>query len=291
MAAEHRQEAPLLGIAFDGAGYGPDGTVWGGEFLAGPISDLKRVASLQTFPLPGGEVAVRQPWRTSLALLLQSTAVSDNGRLAQTLQALPHPRAFLEEPWREVAEMTLKEVRSPLTSSVGRLFDGVAAILLGRERVSYEGQNAVLLEAAARRAVARGIPAAAAAPWEAPLREVLPPVKPHENCTDHLYQIPSVSFVDEILDDLGRGLRTEDIAYRFHLTLAEVTRHMALRLAREWALDTVALGGGVFQNTLFLDLLLPALQKEGFKVLTPQHLPVGEGGLCLGQAAIGAYRL
>lgn len=291
VAAEHRQKAPLLGIAFDGAGYGPDGTVWGGEFLAGPISDLKRVASLQTFRLPGGNVAVRQPWRTALALLLQSAAVSDNGRFAQTLQALPHPRTFLEEPWREVAEMTLKEIRSPLTSSVGRLFDGVAAILLGRGRVSYEGQNAVLLEAAARRAVARGIPAAAAAPWEAPLREVLSPVKPHENRADHLYQIPAVSFVDEILDDLGRGLRTEDIAYRFHLTLADITHRMALQLGQEWALDTVALGGGVFQNTLFLDLLVPALQKEGFKVLTPQHLPVGDGGLCLGQAAIGAYRL
>ena len=283
VVADAGRSEPVVGVAFDGTGYGPDGTVWGGEFFVGRPGALTRVARLGRLPLPGGEAAIREPWRLGLALL--QVGGIDPERALASVAASAGLETLLSRPWEFMRRVLEGRVNTPLTSSVGRLFDAVSALLSLRLEVSYEGQAAILLETGARRHfAAAGLPDAATTPdwltrddWSALTQpDPLPRV------------LPLGPFARALVDDLARGHQPDHIAARFHHALAWITAEEAAFQAARHSLDTVALGGGVFQNILLLELLTSRLRRLGLDVLIHRNVPTNDGGLSLGQAAIAA---
>ena len=290
--ADARHEGPVIGVAFDGSGLGADGAVWGGEFFVGSPGGFSRAGHLESVPLPGGDAAVREPWRMAVVLLdhlyrgddmRPDASLEADERIADTFLRLPKAGDFSTYPWRLMVQAARRGLGSPLTSSAGRLFDGVSALLGLRHRVAYEGQAAILLEAAARRGFGvTGLPdPAGPAPWVCDAR--------------HSPNMPAVlpvdPFVRGVLDDLRAGTALEQIAARFHHTLAAATADLAAGLARRHAVDTVALGGGVFQNLLLLELVVARLEAAGLRPLVHRAVPTNDGGLCLGQAEVAAALL
>ena len=283
--ADSGHSGPVVGVAFDGSGYGPDGTIWGGEFFVGSPGTLTRVARLGHLPLPGGEAAVREPWRMGLALL-HACGLDPETALAP-VTAFAGTETLLARPWEFMRRLIDSGVNSPLTSSAGRLFDAVAALLSVRMEVSYEGQAAIMLETAARRHfAAAGLPEAATTPdwlnrgdWAMMEPRGLPRVVPLE------------PFALALVYDLAHNKQPGCIAARFHHALAWITAREAAFQADRHSLDTVALGGGVFQNTLFLELLTSRLRRVGLSVLVHRAVPTNDGGLCLGQAETAAALL
>jgi hydrogenase maturation protein HypF len=255
---EHGVIGPVLGLAFDGLGYGPDGTLWGGEFLVAGLQTCRRVGHLRPVPLPGGAAAIRQPWRMAATWAAVSGRPDVAGRLDPRAGAL------------------LRLIDSPagglVTTSVGRLFDAVAALLGIRLQVSYEGQAAIELEAAART-----VPAGAVAP--------LPMERGWVNGRLILDPGPLVAAVIRARDD---GEKVEEVAAAFHEGLAAAAVGAAVELARAHSMTTVALSGGVFQNARLTSLVTTSLEQEGLAVLTHHHVPANDGGISIGQAAIAA---
>ncbi|MFM1722649.1 carbamoyltransferase HypF [Rhodococcus sp. PAM 2766] len=265
LAAEHRViGTPLLGIAFDGTGYGCDRTVWGGELLlvGADLHDATRAGHVQSFPLPGGDAAVRNPARVALALL------GEVGLLDEA-DDLPCVRALAADERSLVTAQLSSGLGCVRTTSVGRLFDGVASILGVRHRVTYEAQAAVELEAIAR---------TAARPEPIEMRVV-----------DGQLRLP------ELLTGLVSGVRAgatlPELAFGFHRALASATAALAVEVAETSGVETVGLTGGVFQNRLLTTMVRTALQAEGLRVLTHRVVPPNDGGLSLGQAALGAALL
>jgi hydrogenase maturation protein HypF len=241
--AEHCHAGRAAGAIYDGSGYGSDGSVWGGEILVGDLHDFERAAHLWPVRLPGGDKAVEQPWRMAVSWLL---AAGWEG-------PLPGPRA---EP---VAELVRTGVSSPWTTSMGRLFDAVAALCGLREEVTYEGQAAVELEAVA---------------------------DPDERGS---YEMPGLDARPAILavaQDLERGCDPAVVSARFHNTVARATAE-ALTAAGE---EVAVLSGGVFQNRLLLTATRDALESLGHRVLVPERLPPNDGGVSYGQAAVASTR-
>lgn len=265
LAAEHRViGTPLLGIAFDGTGYGCDRTVWGGELLlvGADLHDATRAGHVQSFPLPGGDAAVRNPARVALALL------GEVGLLDEA-DDLPCVRALAADERSLVTAQLSSGLGCVRTTSVGRLFDGVASILGVRHRVTYEAQAAVELEAIAR---------TAARPEPIEMRVV-----------DGQLRLP------ELLTGLVSGVRAgaalPELAFGFHRALASATAALAVEVVETSGVETVGLTGGVFQNRLLTTMVRTALQAEGLRVLTHRVVPPNDGGLSLGQAALGAALL
>jgi hydrogenase maturation protein HypF len=255
---EHRLAGPVLGIACDGSGYGTDGTVWGGEFLLAGYGGFRRVGRLRTVPLPGGDAAVRHPRRMALSFL---TALYG--------ERLP-PLAFLEQlapgERETILEMLRRGVRSPLTSSCGRLCDAVAAILGGPDPVSYEGQAAAELEEASEET---------AAGYDAPTGE-----------EGELLVADPLPLVAGVVEDLERGVFRGRIGGRFHRGLAGLLARTGARAASLAGLGEVVLAGGVFQNRLLLRYVAEFLEREGLRVFYPRQVPPGDGSISLGQAAV-----
>ncbi len=256
--AEHGLAGRVLGIAWDGSGDGGDGTVWGGECLDAGYTDAVRVATLVPFRLAGGEAAVRDPRRVALALLAAGGREED----AAMLGFAPDTRANL-------LRMITRGLHAPPTTSVGRLFDGVSALLGLCHVADYEGEAAMRLEWAARRASlpAGGYPLpldVGATPWRLDWRALLA----------------------ALLADRAAGVAIEDMAARFHLALAEAVLAVATRAGHA----TVCLSGGCFQNVLLVRLVRERLEQAGFRVLTHERLPPNDGGLALGQAVVAAHR-
>jgi hydrogenase maturation protein HypF len=263
--AENRVTAPALGVVWDGSGLGPDGTIWGGEFLVGDAFDYRRVASLLPFRLPGGDVAAREPFRVALALAweaLGEDALDDDELPA--LRALPHsaPRIF--------ATMIRQGIQSPVTTSVGRLFDGVAALAGLRQTITYEGEAAILLEQVAD-PVERGAYEIAFVPGvgDGPMR------------------LDWRGMIGEIRDELRDGTPLPLVSARFHNALVQAIVSVAMLVGEE----RVALSGGVFQNRLLVERTAAALRRAGLEVLLHRQVPPNDGGLCLGQVAVAAARL
>jgi hydrogenase maturation protein HypF len=260
--AEHGLDEPAIGIAFDGAGYGTDGTVWGGEFLVGDCRVFRRAAHLRPVGMPGGEQAVREPWRMALAHL------HDAGIEPNALEgAVPAPAL------RTALQLLGSRTFAPLTSSIGRLFDAVAAIAGVRQRVSYEGQAAIELEGLATAADAGGSY----------------PFEPTDTGT--ATQIDCRPLIAAVSHDALTGVPAARIARRFHTTLADIVVHSCEHIRGDTGLDLIALTGGVFQNALFLADCVFRLQASGFRVLRHRRVPPGDGGLCLGQLAVAAATL
>jgi hydrogenase maturation protein HypF len=260
--ADNGEQGPAIGIAFDGLGYGTDGTMWGGEFLVADLLGFERVGSFEAVPMPGGTAAIRQPWRMAAAYLTQ---LFPRGMPAEFEVVRRNQR-----PWDAVARVLLAKLNSPLTSSVGRLFDAVAAILGIRDMVNYEGQAAIELEqrAAPEEPSAYEISIGTGPPW----------------------MVRSTEIIQAVLNDLSATVPIEIIAARFHNTLAELVALVCEAVRAHYGLATVALSGGVFQNEFLLMRAVGRLEKRGFRVLTHHQVPTNDGGISLGQAAVAAAR-
>jgi hydrogenase maturation protein HypF len=257
---EHRVTAPVLGVAFDGVGLGPDGTLWGGELLLADLTGFTRVGHLVPVALPGGDAAVREPWRTALAWLHRS--------LGEEAAAEQGPQ--LDDRWAAVLSLVASG-RAPETTSVGRLFDAVAALLGVRSRVSYEGQAAMELEALARQADDRRVPTYAF--------EVGPTT------------LDPAPLLAALIGDHAHGVPVEAMAAAFHSALAAGTARLVRNVASRHDVHTVALSGGVFQNSLLSDQLADALARAGLRVLQHEQLPPNDGSISVGQAAVASAQL
>jgi hydrogenase maturation protein HypF len=262
--AEHGLNEPVIGVTFDGTGFGLDGTVWGGEFLTGDYRHFQRAAHLRQVPLPGGEQAIRQPWRVAAAYLL------DAGEDLGLLEGRAGPEALAT-----VQRMIARGLNAPRSSSAGRLFDAVAALIGIRSEVSFEGQAAMELEWLATAGCADGTypwdMAERADPSGASCREV--DVRP---------------LIAAIAADVRRGVPPNAIARRFHATLAMLVARVCGSICDETGLGKVVLSGGVFMNVLLLRETTARLAAEGFQVYRHRRVPPNDGGLSLGQLAIAA---
>jgi hydrogenase maturation protein HypF len=255
--AENRLEGKVIGVAFDGTGYGTDGRIWGGEFLACDYSGFERAAHFRYVPLAGGDTAVRQTWRSALAYL--NDAGVDAGFLAARVSA---------DAFRVVRTMLAKGINSIETSSCGRLFDAVAAITGVRLEANYEGQGAMEMEALAVRAAL-------------PIGEVYP-----FDLADG--ELDFRETIRGIARDKGQP---ELVAGRFHNTLAEAIARVCSRIASENGISRVCLSGGTFQNFYLLARAVELLRKAGLEVYLHSRVPPNDGGLSLGQAVVANWRL
>jgi len=260
--AEHGLDGttPVIGVAFDGTGYGDDGAVWGGEFLVSDYQGYRRASHLRYFQLPGGDAAVRQPWRVALALLRQAGLGWD--------AALPLVAAGTDTAKGIVQRLLEAGLNAPQTSSMGRLFDGVASLLGVRHTVNYEAQAAIELEAAVDPAEG-GAYAFAIGPEGADAAPV----------------------IREIVTDLRAGLSVGCMAGRFHNGVVDMLLAVCEQIREQGGLNCVALSGGVWQNMLLLQRAADRLRAAGFDLLLHRQVPANDGGLALGQAAIAAWRL
>jgi hydrogenase maturation protein HypF len=245
---ENEIDPPVLGVAWDGTGWGVDGTVWGGEFLRVPARGFERVGHLRTFGLPGGEKAVVEPRRAALGVLFEVYGADLPGDLAPVRAFSPHERATL-------VAMLEKRLHTPRTSSAGRLFDAVAALVGLRQTCTFEGQAAMELE------------------WSLEGFE-----------TEDRYDVADEDWepiVRGVVGDLRRGVPVGRMAARFHNSLTEIIVRVATRVGDE----KVALGGGCFQNRALVERTVRKLRAGGFRPYWHQRVPPNDGGIALGQLA------
>ena len=275
-AGQLTTDARVLGIAFDGTGAGTDGTIWGGEFLVASLGGFERAAHLRTWALPGGAASVRDARRNAFALLSE-------------LGLLEHPGAArlldsLDEQTRSVtATMIERGINSPRTSSMGRLFDAAAAILGICDKATYEGEPAIELEAAA---------------WRALDNEIAH--FPDDNAgyfasgpswLDGPYVLDQKALFEALLGGIEAGALADRLALDFHVAVARSSARIASDICVHEGIDTVALSGGVFMNRLLLQLLARELKSAGLTVLVPHTVPVNDGCIAYGQAAVARARL
>jgi hydrogenase maturation protein HypF len=256
--AEHGLDEPVIGVAFDGTGYGTDGAVWGGEFFTGDYRAFRRGAHLRYVAMPGGDQAIREPWRMAVAHL--EDAGCDLAALCDRVG-----RSAVSSVLQQVA----RGFNAPMTSSVGRLFDAVAALAGVRHRVSYEGQAAIELEALASDVGADGI-------------------YPFDIHAGSSLVIDTRPMIVQVVEDVRKGCSAAVIGRRFHSTLVEMIANTCSRLADTSGVRTVVLSGGVFMNVLLTTETVKRLTHEGFRVYRHERVPTNDGGLCLGQIAIAA---
>lgn len=260
--AENRLEGNVLGVIFDGMGYGLDGTAWGGEFLLGGYRTFRRVGFLRPVPMPGGDAAAREPFRMAIAWLREARG--------DTLFELPLDcfRHLGSQERKLFLRMLERRVNSPLTSSCGRLFDGVAALLGLRSHASYEGQAAIELEGIAEQGRVR-----APYPFEITSGE-------------EGRQLDLRPLIAAIVEEVLGGVPKPDIAATFHHSLALAVAAVCRAIRGEQGCGRVALSGGVFQNRLLTEGVAALLEQDGFTVFTQRLVPPNDGGLALGQAVI-----
>ncbi|MEO7137914.1 MAG: carbamoyltransferase HypF [Gemmatimonadales bacterium] len=259
--AEHGVTEPVLGIVFDGAGLGADGAIWGGEFLLVEGAGYQRLAHLGYVPLPGGDAAARQPWKAAVAHLWAAYGSAIDSLTVPGLDALERDRLPI------VRQMLARGINCPLTSSAGRLFDAVAALLGLRAEAQFEAQAAMELEMAADPTTTRSYPVE--------LRE-----------TAEGWIVEPATLIRGVVEDLAAGLGAADIAGAFHNGVRDMVVTVVARLRRHSGISRVALTGGVFQNALLTGRVVDSLEREGCQVLFQQRVPCNDGGLSLGQAYV-----
>jgi hydrogenase maturation protein HypF len=259
---DNQIDGQVIGVAFDGLGFGLDGKLWGGEFLVADFCDAERIAHLANIPLPGGAKAIREPWRLAAVYLERTfgTKFLDVN--------IPFAREVDRNQWATLNSMIAGGVNCPQTSSMGRLFDAIAGILMLRNSVNYEGQAAIELEALA-----------------------------DKRATDYYEfgfngsEITAESLVRRVVEDLLDDVPAAQIAGRFHHSVARLILEMTKRIREQRRLNRVVLSGGVFQNILLLDHVDELLRQTGFEVFTHSRVPANDGGISLGQAAVANARL
>jgi hydrogenase maturation protein HypF len=268
--AEHGLDGtqPVIGFCFDGTGYGPDRAIWGGELLLVTYRDFSRIAHLKYVPLPGGDAAVKRPYRTALAHLWAAGVAWD--------ETLPPVRACSAVEQGVIKRQLETGLNSVPTSSMGRLFDAVASLAGVRQKVTYEAQAAIEFEALMADGV--GERYAFGRPQELN-------ISPGEDP----FEIEAAPVVRAVAADVRAGLPGPVISAKFHHAVADVVRHLSLWLRENKGINTVALSGGVFQNVRLLELTVQLLNQNDFEVLTHRLVPPNDGGLALGQAMIAQF--
>ncbi|MBD3268185.1 carbamoyltransferase HypF, partial [bacterium] len=260
--AEHQLDGPVLGVSWDGTGYGDDQTIWGGEFIHAKKKEYKRFAYFRPFPLPSGDRAVKEPRRTALGLLY----------------AMLSEEEFLDADWLPfqsferndlilIKRMLIQNINCPLVCSVGRLFDAVASLIGLRHQVSFEGQAAIALEHSIR-GNERGHY----------------PYTFHK--TETMHMIDWEPMIREILSDWEKQVSPPAIAAKFHNTLVEII----VSVAKKCKENTISLSGGCFQNTYLLEQSVTRLKQEGFQVVWHRRIPPNDGGIALGQLIAAFHR-
>ena len=266
---------PILGIAFDGLGYGEDGTLWGGEFLLADYQSFQRLATFKPMPMIGGKQAIYQPWRNTYSQLIKAFSWEEIQEKYRDLAIIK----FLENKNSKLLNQIIeKGINSPLTSSVGRLFDAVAAAIgICPEQCSYEGQAAIEMEAIADTNILNND------------KETLNYSFKLEKSAN-IYYIDTSSTWREILDDIKQHISSSEIAAKFHQSLAITTVKIVKQLKQENQFNQVILTGGVFQNQILLQQVKMRLEKLEINVLTHSIVPTNDGGLSLGQSVIAAAK-
>lgn len=259
--AENGISGPVIGVALDGTGYGTDGRIWGGEFLVADFAGFTRAFHLEYLPLAGGEAAIRHPWRI---------AAGYAQALGLDIAGLPFLQSVTDEELRICRQQVVKGLNAPLTSSMGRLFDCVAALANVRTQVTYEGQAAMELEQKSNIKL--------------------------QIAMDKGYrfglgdgEIGLKSLLAEVIEDVRHGVEASEIGAKFHRTAAEMILAVCQRIRAETGLREVALSGGVFQNVALLGLTVPLLREAGFTVYTHSLVPPNDGGIALGQAVVANF--
>ena len=268
--AEHGLMGEVIGLAVDGTGYGTDGRIWGGEVLIARLNGFERFAHLEYVPMPGGDAAVREPWRMALGALHAAGFDVESDQVLNLLGAQP-------SEVRVLRRMMERGINSPMTSSLGRLFDAVAASVLGRRVVDYEAQAAIELE---------GICVDERDRFEQ--GDYVPELHSAEEGSGSAAVIRTGKMWKAVLDDLWRGVPARRIAARFHAGIAEGFINAAANARIETDINTVALSGGCMHNRRLARLLRSGLEEEGFKVFMHRQVSPGDGGLSYGQAVVGA---
>ncbi len=256
--ADNGIEGEVIGVAMDGLGFGTDGKLWGGEFFVADFKHAERIAHLDYIPLPGGTKGILEPWRLAAVYLQRSF-----GNEFLNLN-LPFSENLNQNEWKTLLKMCETRTNSPETSSMGRLFDAVSALLGVRGTVNYEGQAAIELEAIAK--------------------ENTSEFYRFEHADDGIIKAEPV--IKRVVEDLLDGRSAGEVSARFHLSVANLITHVARTIREERKLNRIALSGGVFQNMLLLGHACRLLESDGFEVLIHHRVPTNDGGISFGQAAI-----
>lgn len=264
--AENGVTGTVLGISFDGTGLGTDGAVWGGEFLLGDYQNFQRLGHLAYVPMVSGEQCIREPWRMA-AIYLQLACGDEFTELP-----IPFTSQLDKTTWELLNLSRQKGINSPLTSSMGRLFDAVSALLGICQRINYEGQAAIELEQKAD--------LNATGSYQFTLT----------NTADDCIEINPLPIIRGMVSDLTVGIEVASIAGKFHNTVAEFSRQVCYNIREKKGVNEIALSGGVFQNVILLEKITHLLIEDGFVVYTHSQVPPNDGGICLGQAIIASER-
>jgi hydrogenase maturation protein HypF len=258
--AENHVEEPVIGLSFDGTGYGSDGSIWGGEVLIARLDRFERAAHLAHTPMPGGAAAIKEPWRMAVSYLYGAYGKDFFNRRLPFLGKLNQSKLNI------IVEMIEKDINSPRTSSLGRFFDGIAAMVGIRSHVAFEGQAAMELEMVAE--------ASAGDLYE------------YAWSSEDTVQIDPRPIITGVVMDIEKGVTPSVVSGKFHATLVAMFADLCLVIRKETGISRVALSGGCFQNAILLSGLSRRLHDKGFHVLTHEKVPANDGGIALGQAVI-----
>ncbi len=262
--AEHGLDGPVLGLAFDGTGYGDDGHIWGGELLLATPAEYKRMAHLAYIPMPGSNAAIKSPWRMAVSYLYATF-----GNKLWGLD-IPFIHRINSNKTKATLQMIDRKLNSPLTSSIGRLFDGVAALVGVRNDVTFEGQAAMELEH-----LSTDIDTPYSYDWETDGDQI---------------KIRPEGIIRDIVTDLAAKQPVPKIAGRFHATLIDIFGELTAQIGSRRGINIVVLSGGVFQNIRLIKGIRSTLYAKGLNVYTPKSLPANDGGISLGQAMVAAAK-
>jgi len=274
--ADNGLESTVIGVAFDGTGMGADGNIWGGEFLVADYRNFRRAGHLEYLPLPGGDAAIKRPRRTAIGYIL--TLLGENALNAVIASKAKQSQLASIGQVTEVEVEIIKrqierKINSPLSSSMGRLFDAISALLGIRGEIDYEGQAAVELEMAAYEED------------NAHAQESYP----YRIVEEGIRIVRLRDLLSAVIEDLHQGISKERISVKFHNTVAQMINEMCHLIADETGVNQVALSGGVFQNRLLLRKAVSLLESSGFQVFTHRQVPCNDGGISLGQAVIANF--
>jgi hydrogenase maturation protein HypF len=288
--ADNGLEGPVIGVTFDGTGMGADGKIWGGEFLVADYRNSRRAGHLEYLPLPGGDAAIKRPYRTAIGYILTLLGEDALAAVIATLNQVKGKQSQLasigqvtEVEIEVIKRQIERKINSPLTSSMGRLFDAMSALLGVRGEIDYEGQAAVELEMAAYSSViATSVSdeAISTAQESYPYRIV-------EGEGIRIVRLKDL--LSAVIEDLQQGVSRGRISVKFHNTVAGMINEMCRLIADETGITQVALSGGVFQNRLLLREAVGLLESSGFQVFAHRQVPCNDGGVSLGQAVIANF--
>ena len=264
--AENGMEGDVIGVALDGTGFGLDGTIWGGEFIRSNLRDFDRLAHLKKVPMPGGSMAIKEPWR--MAMVYLSEAFGDE----TTKLKIDLIRRIDPQKWDVLKRAIEKKINTPLTSSMGRFFDAVSSLLSVRDEARYEGQTAIELEMIADHGIKEEYPF-------------------HIQKDEKPMVVDSQEMIRGIVRDLIDGAPNSEISGKFHRTIARLIVETCETIRSKEKLNRVVLSGGVFQNIFLLSLVTEGLKRSAFDVYTHHLVPTNDGGISLGQAVIAHMRL